>query len=87
MNTLALSTRPSSVSLLEESIRQRRKGEYRRLRVCARLAQLIAEIVDRYPGVPYKQVAAMLGPHEGSYLLELIDRLEAESQVYEPVPR
>jgi hypothetical protein len=83
MNALALS-RAEFIRLLptpeEIEQQQRRRAELRRLAECARLAQLMAEIVDRYPGKPYRQVAAQLGPDEGTYLLELIDRLEIESQ-------
>jgi hypothetical protein len=83
MNALSM-TRAEFIRLLptpeEIEQQQRRNAELRRLRVCAELSREIARIVDRFPRMSYRQIAAELGPDEGTYLLELIDRLEIESQ-------
>jgi hypothetical protein len=78
MTTPAMS-RDEFIALLEDCIQQRCRAELRRLRICAELSEQIAVIVDQHPGKGYRQVAAELGPDEGTHLLELMDRLEAES--------
>jgi hypothetical protein len=84
MNALPMS-RAEFIALLptpRELQRRRRKAEERRLRVYARLTQLIAAIADQHPGTSLHEVASILPPDEATMLLELIDRLDHESRVY-----
>jgi hypothetical protein len=86
MSTPALS-RAEFIRLLlptDEEIEQEVEG--RRLRKCAELARAIAEIVDQpqHRGRSYRQIAAELGVHEGTRLLELVDLLENETRDHRP---
>ncbi len=78
-------SRDEFCTLLEDCIEQRRRAEYARLRKCAQLSRQIAIILDAHPRRSYREVAASLGPEQGSYLLLLIDELEMWSRETHPV--
>ncbi len=89
MSTLAMS-REEFCALLptpQQSRRRRREAEQRRLAVCAKLTELIDGITKQHPGKTPREIAAALPVDEATFLLELVDRLEIESQEYRQVPR
>jgi hypothetical protein len=91
MNALSM-TRSEFRSLLpppDEIYKRRRAAEKRRMRVCSKLAALIGEIADAspHPGMSLRELAAILPADEGTFLLELVDRLDHESRVYRQPPQ